>query len=99
MNHKQSMETEIPAIEQVTSTVLDAQQVQGIDLVHLAVGDVNERGNRAAYALRKKSLAWFMAVLCVKTQKTMSQGVDFQIETRLKCQKNQGESLTYEILN
>jgi hypothetical protein len=34
-------------------------------------------------------LAWFMAVLCVKTQKTMSQGVDFQIETRLKCQKTE----------
>jgi hypothetical protein len=28
-------------------------------------------------------------VLCVKTQKTMSQGVDFQIETRLKCQKTE----------
>ncbi len=56
MNHKQSMETEIPAIEQVTSTALDVQQVQGIDLVHLAVGDVNERGNRAAYALRKNKL-------------------------------------------
>ena len=48
MDHKQPLEIEIPAIEQVISTGLDPQQIQGVDLVCLAVRDVNERGNRAA---------------------------------------------------
>ena len=48
MNHKQSLEIQIPAIEQVIGARLDVQQVQGVDLVGLAVADVNECGNRAA---------------------------------------------------
>jgi hypothetical protein len=48
MDHKQPLEIEIPAIEQVISPGLDPQQVQGVDLVHLAVCDVNKRWNRAA---------------------------------------------------
>jgi hypothetical protein len=48
VDHKQPLEIEIPSIEQVISTGLDAQQIQGVDLVHLAIGDVNERGNGAA---------------------------------------------------
>lgn len=48
MDHEQPLEIEIPSIEQVISTGLDAQQVQGVDLVHLAIGDVNESWNGAA---------------------------------------------------
>jgi hypothetical protein len=32
-------------------------------------------------------LPWFMVALCVTTQKTISHGIEVQIETRLKCQK------------
>jgi len=48
MNYKQSMEIQVPAIEQVIRARLDVQQVQGVDLVHLAVADVNECGDGAA---------------------------------------------------
>ena len=48
MNHKQSIEIQVPAIEQVVSARLDVQQVQGVDLVSLAVADVNECGDGAA---------------------------------------------------
>ena len=48
MNHKQSLEIQVPAIEQVVSARLDVQQVQGVDLVSLAVADVNECGDGAA---------------------------------------------------
>ena len=48
MNHKQPLKVQIPAVLQVISTGLDMQQVQGVDLVHLAVCDVNKRWNRAA---------------------------------------------------
>ena len=48
MNHKQSLEIQVPAIEQVVRARLDVQQVQGVDLVGLAVADVNECGDGAA---------------------------------------------------
>ena len=48
MNHKQSLEIQVPAIEQVVRARLDVQQVQGVDLVSLAVADVNECGDGAA---------------------------------------------------
>ena len=48
MNHKQSLKIQVPAIEQVVSARLDVQQVQGVDLVGLAVADVNESGYGAA---------------------------------------------------
>ena len=48
MNDKQSLEIQVPAIEQVVRARLDVQQVQGVDLVHLAVADVNECGDGAA---------------------------------------------------
>ena len=48
MNDKQSLEIQVPAIEQVVRAGLDVQQVQGVDLVCLAVADVNECGDGAA---------------------------------------------------
>ena len=48
MNHKQSLEIQVPTIEQVIGARLDVQQVQGVDLVGLAVADVNECGDGAA---------------------------------------------------
>lgn len=48
MDHKQSLEIQVPAIEQVVRARLDVQQVQGVDLVGLAVADVNECGDGAA---------------------------------------------------
>ena len=48
MNHKQSLEIQVPTIEQVIGARLDVQQVQGVDLVGLAVADVNESGYGAA---------------------------------------------------
>jgi len=48
MNDKQSLEIQVPAIEQVVRAGLDVQQVQGVDLVSLAVADVNECGDGAA---------------------------------------------------
>ena len=48
MDHKQSLEIQVPAIEQVVRAGLDVQQVQGVDLVGLAVADVNECGDGAA---------------------------------------------------
>ena len=42
MNDKQSLEIQVPTIEQVVRARLDVQQVQGVDLVGLAVADVNE---------------------------------------------------------
>ena len=48
MDHKQSLEIQVPAIEQVVRAGLDVQQVQGVDLVGLAVADVNECGYGAA---------------------------------------------------
>ena len=48
MNHKQSLEIQVPTIEQVIRARLDVQQVQGVDLVGLAVADVNECGDGAA---------------------------------------------------
>ena len=48
MNDKQSLEIQVPAIEQVVRARLDVQQVQGVDLVSLAVADVNECRDGAA---------------------------------------------------
>ena len=48
MNDKQSLEIQVAAIEQVIGARLDIQQVQGVDLVRLAVADVNECGDGAA---------------------------------------------------
>ena len=48
MNHKQSLEIQVPTIEQVIGARLDVQQVQGVDLVGLAVANVNECGDGAA---------------------------------------------------
>ena len=42
------MEIQVAAIEQVTGARLDVQQVQGVDLVRLAVADVNECGDGTA---------------------------------------------------
>ena len=48
MDHKQSLEIQVATIEQVIGARLDVQQVQGVDLVGLAVADVNESGYGAA---------------------------------------------------
>ena len=48
MDHKQSLEIQVATIEQVIGARLDVQQVQGVDLVGLAVADVNECGYGAA---------------------------------------------------
>ena len=48
MNDKESLEIQVPAIEQVVRARLDVQQIQGVDLVSLAVADVNECGDGAA---------------------------------------------------
>ena len=48
MNDKESLEIQVPAIEQVVRARLDVQQVQGVDLVGLAVADVDECGDAAA---------------------------------------------------
>ena len=48
MNHKQSLEIQVPTIEQVIRTRLYDQVVQGVDFVGLAVADVNECGDGAA---------------------------------------------------
>ena len=48
MDHKQSLEIQVATIEQVIGARLDVQQVQGVDLVGLAVADVNECGDTAA---------------------------------------------------
>ena len=48
MDHKQALEIQVPTIEQVIGARLDVQQVQGVDLVGLAVADVNEGGDGAA---------------------------------------------------
>ena len=48
MSHKQSLEIQVPTVEQVIDARLDVQQVQGLDLVGLAVADVNEGGDGAA---------------------------------------------------
>jgi len=47
MDHKQSLEIQVPTIEQVIGARLDVQQVQGVDLVGLAIADVNEGGDGA----------------------------------------------------
>ena len=47
MDHKQSLEIQVPTIEQVIRARLDVQQIQGVDLVGLAVADVNECGDGA----------------------------------------------------
>ena len=44
MNHEQSLEIETVPIEQEVGAVLDDQLVQGVDLVRLAVADVNKCG-------------------------------------------------------
>ena len=48
MDHKQALEIQVPTIEQVIGARLDVQQVQCVDLVGLAVADVNESGDGAA---------------------------------------------------
>ena len=47
MDHKQALEIQVPTIEQVIGARLDVQQVQGVDLVRLAIADVNEGGDTA----------------------------------------------------
>ena len=47
MDGKQALKVQIPTVEQVVGPWLDAEQVQGVDLVCLAVGNVNERGDGA----------------------------------------------------
>ena len=47
MNHEQALEIQIAAIQQVKRARLDAQLVQGVDLVGLAVGDMYESGDIA----------------------------------------------------
>lgn len=47
MDHKQSLEIQVPTIEQVIRARLDVQQVQGVGLVGLGVADVNECGDGA----------------------------------------------------
>ncbi len=48
MNGEEPLEIEIASIEQVVGAGLDDQIVQGIDLVHLAVADMNKCGYGAA---------------------------------------------------
>ena len=47
MNNVQPLEVQIPPVEQVKRSSLDHQIVQHIDLVGLAIGDVNKAGNTA----------------------------------------------------
>ena len=59
-------------------------------ILNLVIAAVN--GNAAAkraqrqerHELRENKLSWFIAILCVQTQKTMSHRVEVQIETRQK---------------
>lgn len=44
MNHKQALEIQITAIEQIERARLDGQLVQGVDLVGLTVGNMDESG-------------------------------------------------------
>lgn len=44
MNYKQALEIQITAIEQIERARLDGQLVQGVDLVGLAVGNMDESG-------------------------------------------------------
>ena len=37
--------------------------------------------------MRKTGLPWLIAVFCVQTQKTLSHGIEVQIETRLQCHR------------
>jgi len=39
------------------------------------------------HELRENKLPWFMVALCVTTQKTISHGIEVQVQTRLKFQK------------
>ena len=48
LDHKKSLKIQVPAIEQVIGARLDVEQVQGVDLVGLAVADMNECGDGAA---------------------------------------------------
>jgi hypothetical protein len=47
MNHEQPLVIEVASIEQVVRAWLDVQVIQGVDLVRLAIGDVNERWDGA----------------------------------------------------
>ena len=56
VNRKQALEVQVSPIQQVVGTRLEIQQVQGVDLVRLAIGDVNERGYRAAQIQQRVQL-------------------------------------------
>ena len=92
------MATEIHAIEQVTSTALDVQQVQGIDLVHPAVGDLNERGNRAAYASRKNKVGLVHGGALREDARDHESWSRLSNRNQTEMPKNRGESLTYVAL-
>ena len=44
---KQALEVQVPTVEQIERPCLDGQLVQRVDLVGLAIGDVDESGDRA----------------------------------------------------
>ena len=56
VNHKQPREIQIAPVHQVERTRLQHQIVQHVDLVRLAVGDVNEAGNIAAQIQQRVQL-------------------------------------------
>ena len=56
MDHKQTLEIEVTPIEQIVGAGLDVQLIQGVDLVRPAVGDVNERWDRAAQVQQSMQL-------------------------------------------
>jgi hypothetical protein len=56
MDHKQALELQLPTIERAIGAKLDVQQVQGVDLVGLAVTDMNEVGGGATKAQQVYSL-------------------------------------------
>ena len=48
MDHKKALEIQLTTVEQVIGARLDVQQVQGVDLLSIAVAAVNECGDEAA---------------------------------------------------
>ncbi len=48
MNHKQTLEIQVATIQQIERARLDGQLVQGVDLVGLAVGNMDESGDIAS---------------------------------------------------
>jgi len=56
-------------------------------IASLLGGAEAKRAQRQERHELRKNLAWMIGGLCLRTQKTISHGVEVQIESRLKCYK------------